>query len=81
MIIGDYTTQCVGDCNNNPRTGNPYNPTRIKWNDRGMLNTAQLNNVTKTRINHPMFDGLYLFMVMTWGWFMIVLTTLHYGNK
>ena len=35
MIIGDYTTQY------NPRTGNPYQPTRIQWNERGILNTAQ----------------------------------------
>ena len=31
----------MGDTQNNPRTGNPYEPTKIKWNDRGILNTAQ----------------------------------------
>ena len=35
MIIGDYTTQHIGDYSN-PRTGNPYKPTRIKWNDSGI---------------------------------------------
>jgi hypothetical protein len=33
LYIGDY---------NNLRTGNPYKPTSILWNDRGILNTAQL---------------------------------------
>ena len=30
VYIGDY---------NNPRTGNPYKPTMIKWNDRGIYFT------------------------------------------
>ena len=29
---GDYTSQYIGDYNN-PRTVNPYKPTRIQWND------------------------------------------------
>ena len=41
-FLGDSTTKYIGDCND-PRTGNPYNPTRIKWNNRGILNTAQIS--------------------------------------
>ena len=43
MIIGDYTTLCIGDSNNLIRW-NPYKPTSISWNDRGILNTAQMMN-------------------------------------
>jgi hypothetical protein len=32
--------------------------------------------MVKTIISHPIFDGLYHpFMVIQWGWFIIVLTT------
>ena len=42
MIIGDNTTQYIGDYVN-PRTGTPYPPTRIQWNERGILNTDHKN--------------------------------------
>ena len=45
MIIGDSTTQYTGDYHH-PRTGNPvFNQKRIKWNDRGSLNTAHLDHI------------------------------------
>ena len=38
-MIGDYTTQDIGDYN--PRTGNSYKPSSRSWNDRGIW-TAQM---------------------------------------
>ena len=32
----------LGIMNHHPRTGNPYKPTSISWNDRGILNTKLL---------------------------------------
>ena len=42
IVIGIHYPSCTGDYNT-PRMGNLYKPTRIKWNDRGSLNTAQLS--------------------------------------
>ena len=53
----------IGDCNN-PRTGNPYKhykPTRIQWNKRGILNTAQLGVSMNggTPSHHPFLEGIF----------------------
>ena len=48
MVIGDYTTQSIGDYFIIQKR-NPYKPTRIQWNERGILNTAQME---KNRTNH-----------------------------
>ena len=37
---GLYYPLYIGDCNNQ---GNPYEPTRIQWNERGSLNTAHMS--------------------------------------
>ena len=34
--FGDHTTQYIADYSS-PRTGNPYQPARIQWNDRGIV--------------------------------------------
>ena len=41
LVRGLYYPSYIGDYSN-PRTGNPYKPTRIKWNDSGILNTAHM---------------------------------------
>ena len=43
----------------NPRTGSPYKPTRIKWNDRGILNTAHMSSRWSTEKCHKVFLGWY----------------------
>jgi hypothetical protein len=37
---------------NNPRTGNPILSQPVSWNDRGMLNTAQVNQLRKGGTNY-----------------------------
>ena len=47
--------------------------------ERTFLVLLTKKKVGKTNINHPMFDALYdPFMVMTWGWFNMVLTCFNY---
>ena len=37
LVRGLYYPSYIGDSNK----GNPYKPTSMSWNDRGILNTAQ----------------------------------------
>ena len=45
LLVDDYEGiyyRTYRDSFSNPRTGNPYMPPRIQWNDRGILNTAHV---------------------------------------
>ena len=69
----DYTTQYIGDYNS-PIEEFRTKPTRIQWNERGILNTAQVPNLEALRIAEHIPSGVDCY-IANWKITMLLMGT------